>query len=126
MINNFEDYTHELTEKEKEVLLLVSRGLEKRFGKAQAITNKKMCIAIEKYNSIKITGPRMRKIINAIRMSGKIERLVASSKGYYIENDMGELSKYIESLHQRAESIFALAKQLDYQRKSFINNKLNK
>lgn len=116
-INNFEEQTHELNEYElKKIVPKIVRGLQTKIGKQNAITNKKI---IDRLKSIKIktTPSRVRKMIHHIRITGLVERLIATSRGYYITNDKKEMEDYVESLIQRSESIMSIAKQLDYQRK---------
>lgn len=123
MVNYFEQITNELSDYEKETIVpLIIRGLQKKIGKTNVITNAEMRTAIEHKYNIKITGARLRKVIQYIRLSGQIERLIATSKGYYISNDEEELENYVESLMQRAASISALAKQMNFQLNKFKKN----
>lgn len=115
MIINFEDQTFELTTDEVENIVPFIKNLIKE-GKANAITNKDIIHELNHWN-MKSSAPRIRKIIQYIRLTGQIERLMATSKGYYISNDDEELKTYIESLMQRSDQIAMLAKQMDYQRK---------
>lgn len=123
MINNFEKYTHELTDMEIKIIVpAIIRGLENKIGKKKAITNKQMIQGLKNISNIITTAPRIRKMIHHIRITGLIERLIATSKGYYISNNPEELILYIESLIQRSESINLIAKQLDYQTKLMVQN----
>ena len=115
MINGFKTQTQELSEYERrEVLPRVIKGLKTKVGVENAVTNKTMVEGLKKLG-IKTSGPRMRKIIHEIRITGEIPYLIATSKGYYITRDKSELLNYIESLEQRAASIRAIACQLEYQ-----------
>ena len=115
MINGFKTQTQELSEYERrEVLPRVLKGLKTKVGVENAVTNKTMVEGLKKLG-IKTSGPRMRKIIHEIRITGEIPFLIATSKGYYITRDKSELLNYIESLEQRAASIRAIASQLEYQ-----------
>lgn len=116
MINGFETQTEELNEHEENVLLpLMVKGLKSKIGKERAITNSQMIDGLKTMGH-KVTSARIRKIIHHIRITGLVECLVASSKGYYISNDKKEMDSYIESLIQRSESIQRIANQLQYQR----------
>ena len=115
MINGFAKETHELTDYEMSILPIIVSGLETKVGKENAITNIEMVKAM-KGAGHKLSPPRLRKIIHHIRITGLIERLVATSKGYYVSNDKEELEDYIESLMQRAESINRIATQLLFQK----------
>lgn len=115
MIKGFEKTTDELNDYERSTVLpLVVKGLRTKVGKDKAITNSQMVEAL-KGRGVRTTSPRIRKIIHVIRIEGLIPFLIATSRGYYITHDKTELRDYIDSLHQRAESILSIAKQLDYQ-----------
>lgn len=115
MIIGFERETHELTPYEEEKILpLVVSGLSKRIGKSKAITNAEMVERL-KAHGYKASGPRIRKVIHHIRITGAVKCLMATSKGYYVSNDRKELQDYVDSLHQRADSILQIAKQIDFQ-----------
>ncbi len=109
MINNFEQQTEDLNEYEKDVLLpFFIKGLEKRIGEEKSITALEMERGLKKYGH-KVSGARIRKIINYIRRKGLVSCLIASSKGYYIETDTNKLEDYIDSLIQRSEAIKHIA-----------------
>lgn len=115
MITGFEKETHELNEYERNTVLpLLVSGLSRKVGRSQAITNKQMVAAL-KARGIKASGPRLRKIIHEIRIKGLVPYLIATSKGYYVSHDKQEVRDYIDSLHQRAESILEIAKQIEFQ-----------
>lgn len=121
MITNFEEFTHELTEYEAEVLMpIIIKGLSTKIGKARAITSDQIVEALSN-KGYKISGARVRKLVHNIRMEGSIERLMATSKGYYISNDPEELETYITSLHQRISSIQAIADQFYFQLNKWRN-----
>lgn len=107
-INGFEDITYELTEKEMSYVEGFVDSFKKRIGKEKAITSTRI---IEAYRKIgeKMTGPRIRKIVNYIRINGLVKNLIATSKGYYIETDPEEIAKYKESLLQRCREIQRIA-----------------
>lgn len=115
MINGFEPQTEELNEYEKTKLLpRLIDGFEGRIGKKNAITSNKIC-QILKGDGFKINPARLRKVIHEIRITGAVENLIATKKGYYISNDKAEMQKYVDSLHQRENSIANIRKQLTYQ-----------
>lgn len=115
MIINFEKQTHELTEYEQRTVMpQVIKGLSKRIGKENAITNKMMVQKLRDHG-YKVNEPRIRKIIHEIRITGAVECLMATSSGYYISYNWDELNQYTQSLCQRADSIYHIAKQMDYQ-----------
>ncbi len=106
MIEGFEHITRDLTPQELKVIREIAVHLRVKFGKQNAVTSKRICDGMnDKYPSLKLTGPRLRRIINHIRVKGMIRNLVASSHGYYVENNIKEIRKYIQSLRERANAI---------------------
>ena len=63
----------------------------------------------------KIDSPRIRKIINHIRLSGMVIGLIATSEGYYIAETRKELEDYLRSLEGREGAIHAVRKSLEKQ-----------
>lgn len=115
MIEGFEDQTKPLTDTEIALVTPFVNGLKGHIGKENAITNRDMIKGIWDTYNIHITGARVRKLINHIRILGLVKRLVASSSGYYIEPNDGEFKNYIYSLEQRSASIQAVADALKKQ-----------
>ena len=114
MINGFQEFTEHLNEYERDTLLpLIIRGLQTKIGSKKAITNKKMVKALTDIGYDKLSEPRVRKIINYIRIQGLITNLVASSKGYYIENNIEKRRKYVQGVKDRAQSMLASLKNID-------------
>tara|TARA_R100000995_G_C3470608_1_gene118133 strand:+ start:784 stop:1155 length:372 start_codon:yes stop_codon:yes gene_type:complete len=98
MLKGFEDITYELTKEEMEKLPIVIKGLEKKIGKEKAVTSTKICEALN------LKAPRLRKIINHIRINNLIFGLCSSSNGYFIADNEKELNEYIISLKQRIKA----------------------
>lgn len=120
-LNNFRydtrisEQTKPLTDYEDKVILpLIVQGLHGKVGKSKAITNKAMCSALKSYGC-KIDSPRIRKIINHIRLSGMVIGLIATSEGYYIAETRKELEDYLRSLEGREGAIHAVRKSLEKQ-----------
>jgi hypothetical protein len=127
MITLFEEITYELTDYEKETLLpIIVKGLSKKHGKGNAITNKKMCEALTKAG-YEINGPRLRKIIHHIRVEQLLVGLCSNSKGYYITNSLEELSQYVLSLAQRIRSQQEIYKSMkrDMEQINYIAHKMD-
>ena len=115
MINGFNDQTKELNEYERNTLLpIIISGLQRKVGIENAITSKEIESKL-RLKGHEVRGARLRKIINFIRINGLIDCLMASSKGYWIEDDKDIILKYINSLEQRAESIRYVAECLKTQ-----------
>lgn len=115
MIRNFEDYTFDLTDDERAALPFVVDSFE-RYSKANPI---KSDMIIKKFNDdrerlglkVKLTGVRLRKMVNQIRCKGIIP-LIATQKGYYVSYDQKEIIKERESLFDRSKAINAAANGL--------------
>jgi nucleoside-triphosphatase THEP1 len=123
MVQGFEEYTHQLTDYEEGVLLpLLVAGLKTKRGKINAITGKKIVETL-KNKGYKITGPRVRKLVNFIRLNGLVINLISSSKGYFIATEAQEIEDYINSLKQREEAIAAIRKT--YKNLKQWNNPIN-
>ena len=107
MIEGFENITAELSDQEiREILPLVIGGLRKRIGKERSITGSTI---VRKLNSFcmskgikyKLTGVRLRKMINYIRIRGTLLAVCSTSRGYFIAANKAELEDCIESQKQR-------------------------
>ena len=108
MLTNFERLTQDITEKERtETLPLVVQLLRGKVGKDKAIKNKQLIKKLIYRYGIKISEVKIRKIIHIIHTEGLIKRLMATSKGYFVTNDIEEYRKYIESRQQRERNINA-------------------
>lgn len=115
MLSGFEKYTDSLTDYEKEVLLPVFvQGLRTKIGKESAVTNAFMIKALKQQGYKHLSEPRVRKIINYIRCTGLIHNLVASSKGYWVENDLEERRKYVDMVKERAEAMLSALKYINF------------
>lgn len=115
MITGFEPYTHDLTELELKAVPIIVSGLVNKVGKDKAITS---TIIIEKMNAsdkcdVKLTGARLRKIINYIRIKRLIKFLCSNSNGYFVAASSYELNEYIKSLDERISSITAVRKSFN-------------
>ncbi len=114
MIQGFEEETAPLSDYELQLVPIFARGLRTKIGPMSAITGREMIRAMVA-SGYKVNGPRVRKIINHIRMHGLVERLVATSAGYYVSEDPGELRRYADSLRSRASAIDAIRKRIEAQ-----------
>jgi hypothetical protein len=108
MLTLFEDITYDLTDYEMEVLVpMFVQSFLPKIGKGNAITNKQIILKL-KGRDIKITDPRVRKIINYVRRKDLVPGLIASSKGYYVSQDPLEVQDYVNSLEGRANEIWRI------------------
>lgn len=122
MIKGFTEQTKPLSDYELNTLVpRIVRGLTKKVGKEKAITNTEI-VAILKREGYSLSEARVRKIINYIRVNGIIERLIATSDGYYVANTKKEVADYIESLKGREDAIRAVRRRLEVQLVSMSDN----
>lgn len=115
MISGFISETAPLTDYERnELLPVVVAGLRNKVGREKAVTSGYICSRL-RAAGYKVDGARLRKVINHIRLTGLVRRLIATSEGYYISNSREELSQYIHSLQGREESIRSVRRALEMQ-----------
>lgn len=114
MIYGFEKETQPLCEYDKNVLLpVIISGLKTKIGEKNAITNIKMIKALKQHGYHSLNEAKIRKIINHIRINGLIINLIASNKGYWIEENIDKRKKYVDGIKQRANSMLALLKSIE-------------
>ena len=117
MLQGFEEQTEPLTEyEESELLPQIVRGLRMKIGKAMSVTNKNIVEGMKRNLGLKITEPRVRKIINHIRIHDLVPCLIATSQGYYVAESEQELKDYEESLLGREEAIHSVRMSIQRQR----------
>jgi hypothetical protein len=108
MITTFEDYTHELTNEEMEVLPIVVHGF-RNYKKTNPIKAELIVTRLNEYLTakgykLKMSQPRLRKMVNYIRTNGLIP-LIATSQGYFTTDCKETIQEQIKSLQERANSI---------------------
>tara|TARA_R100001244_G_scaffold116602_1_gene86709 strand:- start:3109 stop:3480 length:372 start_codon:yes stop_codon:yes gene_type:complete len=109
MIKGFETITADLSNDELSLVPVVVKGLITKQGKDMAITSTKICKAIN------ITGPRLRKIINHIRIKNLLPALCSTSNGYFVATNIYEMQDYIISLKQRIKAQVGVLNALEQQ-----------
>ena len=122
MIKGFNSETAPLTEYEENVLLpLVLRGLKTKIGKENAVTNRTI---VQRLNiaGYTVTEPRIRKLINHIRMTDLLPGLIATSGGYFLATSEAELLDYEESLIGREDAIKQVRLAIARQRRILYND----
>lgn len=122
MIKGFNSETAPLTEYEENVLLpLVLRGLKTKIGKENAVTNRTI---VQRLNiaGYTVTEPRIRKLINHIRMTDLLPGLIASSGGYFLATSEAELLGYEQSLIGREDAIKQVRLAIARQRRILYND----
>lgn len=122
MIKGFNSETAPLTEYEENVLLpLVLRGLKTKIGKENAVTNRTI---VQRLNiaGYTVTEPRVRKLINHIRMTDLLPGLIATSGGYFLATSEAELLDYEQSLIGREDAIKQVRLAIARQRRILYND----
>ena len=105
MLPGFEEETMPLTNKEQTLYLpIIVNALRKKIGRENAVTSKQIIEGMAT-RSLKISGPRVRALINTIRSLDLVPGLIANHAGYYISTDPGEVKDYVESLRRRCHEI---------------------
>jgi prefoldin subunit 5 len=105
MINNFEEFTFELTNEEKFVVQTIVKRFNNLKGKRNIVTGEQIRIGIKNNFQIDFTDSRIRKMIQYIRLNNMVMGLVASSKGYYVAESIDEIQQWIDSLKSRENAI---------------------
>jgi hypothetical protein len=114
-ITNFEEITAELSREEMEILPIVIHGF-RAYKKNNPI---KAHLVVQRMNEylekngykIRLTQPRLRKLVNYIRSNGLIP-LIATSHGYFTTDCKLTIQEQIKSLQERANSIERCAQGL--------------
>lgn len=116
MITNFEHETRLLTKQEKkEHLPRMLNSFSNKIGKQNAITSTQIIEGFKKHTKLKMSGTRVRKLINHIRCKNLIPCLVGTSKGYWVSKIDSEVESYIKSLKEREEAIHQVRISLAFQ-----------
>ena len=115
MVTGFESYTAPLNKVEREQTAPQLAGLLKwRKGKGVAVTNTEIR-AMMRTRGYTLSDAKVRALINYIRINGLVERLIASSDGYYVAESAAELATYCDSLREREAAIRAVRQALEAQ-----------
>ena len=116
MIINFEEFTDELNEYERNVLLpIMVECFKKHVGEENAITGREI-ISKMTAKGYEISGVRIRKIVNVIRRHNLVPCLLSSAKGYFVSDNVEQVSDCIDSLQGREDAIRAVKEALIAQR----------
>ena len=108
MIPGFEQQTYDLTDYELlNIVPILEKNLKCNIGKSNPVTNKQICNYLNE-NGIKSNGPRIRKIINYLRIQGYVPGLCATGSGYYIAANKEEYIEYIASFSKRVSSMLVV------------------
>lgn len=93
-ILNFEEETKELSDFEKnKIVVIVTNLLSDAKGVDKMISSKQLIEALA-LREIKVCDQRVRKVIQHIRKNHILRGLIASSRGYYLSNNPKEIRDY--------------------------------
>lgn len=112
MINGFEKYTIELNDDELKIVDIIVDRFRKRPGIKNIVSNPQIIDGL-KTIGIETNEPRIRKVIQYIRINDLIPGLIATSKGYYSTNDIDELQSWVETMIQRENAIRESRKSIE-------------
>lgn len=104
-MKNFEEITHELNDAEKWTAELLVLFFKERPGKKNTFRNDDLRAYLERAHGEIHTAPRIRKIVQYIRLKGLLNGLIATSSGYWLSNDPEELKSWIESMKERESAV---------------------
>lgn len=107
-VTNFEEFTHELTNEEIEILPIVVHGF-RNYKKTNPIKAELIVTRMNEYLlargfKTRMSQPRLRKMVNYIRTNGLLP-LIATSNGYFTTDCKETIQEQIKSLQERANSI---------------------
>lgn len=115
MIRGFENILSPVNDTDKRVLVPALADLLRwRVGRNLAITNTELRkqLAARGYT---VGDAKLRALINYIRINGVVERLIATSQGYFVAVSGTELADYCDSLREREAAIRAVRQALEGQ-----------
>lgn len=104
MITNFEPETIELSDTEQKIAKILAKKIKYNEGEEMAVSNPKI-ISFFKKAGFTISQPRIRKIVQYLRLNGIVKLLVGTNKGYFVAKDENEAASHIASLNQRIRSM---------------------
>jgi hypothetical protein len=121
MITTFEEITHELSNEELDIIPIVVHGF-KKYTKENTIKAEQIVTRLNEYlknngYKIRMTQPRLRKMVNYIRTFSLIP-LIATSNGYFTSDCKETIQDQVKSLQERASSILRCAEGM----KKFLEN----
>ena len=105
MIENFEDYTYDLTDME---LKSISKVISCFENPSLPTTAKEIVKVLSEKKDIEFKPHRVRQILSKVRklkVRWKGKQLIGTSRGYYWTNNPDEIYKYKRSLEQRMVSM---------------------
>lgn len=122
MITNFESHTAPLTEEELSLAAIVLKNMRK-YTKEKPIKEPQI-VAGMKASGHKFSGVILRKLINHLRGTAQAP-IIATSRGYYWDEDVAEITAQIKSMRDRISAIAYGADGLERYLQAKVRPKLN-
>lgn len=118
MIRRFEAETAPLTDYERKVLVPWMKSYLNGYAKGTPRKNGEIARYLKQKTGRNVHGATVRKLINFIRVTHTVRRLVSSNQGYWITEDEEDLKDYILSLRDRLRAIRGVYRALirDYKK----------
>jgi len=107
MIKNFEEITANLTPEEEALVHIIVKRFKDKPGKENIVTNPKMIAGLKANLGVELSEPRIRKIVQFIRLNNILPGLVGTSKGYFYAENEADIETWIDSMKQRENAIRA-------------------
>jgi len=101
MLKGFEDLTPHLSDSDEVLAAEIARGLAKRIGKVNAISNRNIRKLYEDKKKIRIGDIRFRKMIQFIRVNNLVPCLCSNSNGYFVAASEEDWTEWKTSMEQR-------------------------
>jgi hypothetical protein len=116
MVENFEEITKPLSTDDLKLLPILMEGLKRR-SEHNPVSSKEIMrgvnARIKEYGvKSKLSGAKLRKMVNYIRVNSLLP-VMANSVGYYVSEDPEVIASQVRSLRDRAKGIEAAAAGLE-------------
>jgi len=105
MLTNFNEITVELSTEEHEMVDVIIARFKALPGRENVVTNTEMLTKLNERYGLKLKEPRIRKIIQFIRINNLLPGLIGTSSGYYYTENIEEIEKWILSMQERERAI---------------------
>lgn len=105
MITNFESITVELSDDEMKMVDVVVSRFKQKPGKDNIVTNQQILTGLNNAFGLNLSEPRIRKIVQYIRINNILPGLIGVSRGYYYTENVDEIESWIQSMEERERSI---------------------
>ncbi len=125
MLTLFKNITEEITSLERDTLVPLLISILTLSHEEKRITGNQLCIWF-KAQGHNVSAPRLRKMINYIRVRNMLAPavVIGAGNGYFITTDTGIIEDQIESIKGRMDSMNAFIDTMQAQLQTLKTNKL--